>query len=232
LLSGGLAIFLFVTLLGEPNALEYTWAELYAADHRISFLLYVAGASGAFALYHYVRIHEQNNTVVSREKFAAPETSVSQKSLITDWSEVSKDMIDARFSMYSTLHPEVILGLENGYALASRLGSDRLNIEHVVWGLLSVTSVKMMFLRLGFSAEQLRDQLGGSPAGTQSSSTPEYDYDVWQCLFEAYAIASRNHDREIGTAELLLALVERSAALQEWFFGLGIDADMLLNMVA
>lgn len=230
----GYAVALFSLLVRQPQAFEYSWVELFLIDYRISFFIYAGVVLFCYAIYQQVRLKNASIAVESFDYQSAISTS-SFGITVPDWETAARLPRAQRQNIAHAFSEEVRLGIDAGYLYASRRGVQQFMLDHVLWGLLGTDTGQRMFLRLGFSCERLRKQLFSDQVLRSDQNRGVelvYSDEVWHCLFEAYHKAYSAHQVEVGVPEVIMSLVELSPELQDWLYGLGVEADMLINVVA
>lgn len=230
-LSWVYAGIIFFSLFREPHASEYSLVELFHADYRVALALALGVVAAGFALYERVRLRP-STAPVEQFDYQKPTSSFVQTAP-QSWSDAEHLPRKMRVAIAPAFTPEARQALDRGYLKAGVVGNQRFLLNHLLYGLFDAPVISSMLLRLGLSTTQLKDLLIPSTTPVAAARTePGYDPVIWQCLFEAYAKAYAAHQTYVGAPELFLAVIERSPEIQDWFFGMGVDADMLINVVA
>lgn len=130
---------------------------------------------------------------------------------------------------------EARAAVARGYQIADAHGDKVVTPVHLFYALLSFNRVGNIFIRLGISASQLKQEIAPLFAIDNRHLSPAFTASVgpeaWQTLFLAYEDAYQAHQSYVSVTEILEAVIAQSPALQELLFDLGIDQKKLANVV-
>jgi ATP-dependent Clp protease ATP-binding subunit ClpA len=228
LLWGG-AAFMFAVILLDKNAGLYSLFELFFLDHRIPGFILAGCVLVCFLLYQRGR-KEEGLAYVEQFRYGSENERLIKRSVAT-WLEARTVPLHERIRISATFTPEARRSIDLAYAKALELHATTVILPHVLFGLFKLPSIESLFLRLGFLAERLSKQIFHDPVSSAPTPDPDYGDDVMQALFQAYEKAYAAHQKYVGAAELLLAVVEQAPQIQDWFFDMGIDMPTLTNAV-
>lgn len=152
------------------------------------------------------------------------------------WEKVNAIPLSKRINIAETFTPEALQALGIAYHTADTQSFNKVNVYHLLHALLSVSKVRVLFIRLSLLVRTLQEQLvplfavnNTKTGGTET--VPVIGEDIEQIIFQAYEEAYRAQQPTVGVTELLLAAVKMSPVFQDVLFDYEIDTDKLLNAV-
>lgn len=141
-----------------------------------------------------------------------------------------------RIDIVRTFTPEALQTVAAGYRFADKSGAASFEPVHLFETLLANTRISNIFIRLGLPASVIQKQIQQilvTPQKSRSKAVaPTTATSLYQLLFAAYERAYELHQEYVSVTELLEASVAESTVLQDILFGLDIDKQKLINVVA
>ncbi|MFH1286224.1 MAG: ATP-dependent Clp protease ATP-binding subunit [Candidatus Magasanikbacteria bacterium] len=193
-------------------------------------LFWLAITAFSFVIYRRVSLRKDP---VHVEPYEETPTDVSEleSNKINSWDGAKKVPRSKRLDIADVFTEEAHNVMEAVFDAADTNGSTRLLPEHVFYGLLTVQSVRNLFIRLGIPVKQLQEIILKGFEGKQGQNEPLFSEEFIQILFHSYELAYEDRQDFVHVTELLISTVAHSERLQELLYDLEIDKQKLTNVV-
>ncbi len=158
---------------------------------------------------------------------------VSSERLST-WADTTRIPLSSRVNITESFTPDALKTLGVAYTLADEQMFNKVTVYHVLYALLTIPSVRILFIRLGVPVKTLQDKLtpffaeANSKTGGRETA-PVISEEMAQVIFQAYEAGYMARQEYVTPAELLFAVVSSSASIQDLLYDFALDKDKLEN---
>ena len=213
---------LFVWSVIDQDLIDALFTTRFWTNPRssVTALFWLALIFMCFVIYRSATMWKKGN-MIDHEPYLAPATKKQPKK---SWRAKNIDIA-------KTYAEEARRVIEQAYHLAETNKHKQVTPAHFFVALLSVPSIRGIFVRLNVSAPILQKQILQLLPKQQAKKSPTISKDVWQILFQSFDIAVKEKQSQVYIADVLLATVKQSEPLQEMLYEMKIDNKKLANVI-
>lgn len=207
--------------------------ETVPAGAQTLFWLGVA----TFSYFFYRVLTERQRLIPVEYKKYTNEPEEVQNSQPRTWQDVFSFPSGKRRNIVQSFTPEALEALGIAYTVADQYAYNKVNGFHLFYAVLSMPKVRMLFVRLGVSVEQIQERLrplfakdNSTTGGTHTA--PIVSEEMYDILFKAYDEAYKEEGEYVYPTDLLLCAVRASEQMQDILYDFAIDKNKLMNAIA
>ena len=225
------ALMMFFKTSPAPMGLTFVqWFQYLPAYIVVLFWLGVM----LFSYLVYRIISEKPATqMVEHLGYDSVPKDVSSERL-SAWTDTTRVPLKDRVNITESFTPDALKSLGVAYTLADEQMFNKMTVYHILYALLTIPSVRILFIRLGVPVKTLQDKLtpffaeANSKTGGRETA-PVISDGVAQVIFQAYEAGYLARQEYVTPAELLFAVVSSSSSIQDVLYDFALDKDKLEN---
>ena len=231
-------IFLFLGLFFGMVYQRNIGAEILEADFwsrsdvAVFFWLGVLGILWLLYRIKHAKVEAEEVETQGFEKDKSDlEKNAANQGMFENFEAVAHFPHKKRKNIALSFSAEAQEALREAFVLAEKYKQEQIIPLHLFFVLLSNAKISTLFLRLGLPTQILQEKVSAIFVDGVQGKDPLFSDEVHQIIFQAYENAYLSRKRWVDVTELLEAVVDASAPLQEWLYDLGIEQQKFLNVV-
>ncbi|HRH23305.1 MAG TPA: ATP-dependent Clp protease ATP-binding subunit [Candidatus Magasanikbacteria bacterium] len=154
--------------------------------------------------------------------------------VVPNWKEVFKMSSKQYVNISTYLSPEARSVLEKSFQIAREYGVPQILPMHLMYTLLSDSSVAEIGIRLHIPMKSLQAMIGktfGEKKKIVHSISPTFSPEMQNIIFRSYLFTREKHDPRIRVTTLFKLVVEQSEQIQEILYDIEVDKTKLDNVI-
>lgn len=187
-------------------------------------------------IYVWYRILVQRTPLAHFTYQGTQLTSTQLSDDISDitWEKVHNLSHKKHLDISPYLSPEARHALEKSFEIAREYGAGQISPMHLLYTLLSDSSVGEIGIRLHIPMKSLQAMIGktfGEKKKLIHTISPTFSSDTQNIIFRSYLFTREKHDPQIRVTTLFKLVVEQSDQIQEILYDLEVDKTKLDNVI-